>query len=119
MSRKPLTEHQISLLIKGPKFCPSTKGNYLNIKADIKEYTRKLKLKDAFHGQVFEDENLVRKKSNSTPKTKNQDLTKIIDIIEKSEPIPATNSDNLARDERKALLELKNDKEIVIKKADK
>ena len=83
MSRKPLTEHQISLLIKGPKFCQSTKGNYLNIKADIKEYTRKLKLKDAFHGQVFEGESLVRKKSNYTPKTKNQDLTKIIDIIEK------------------------------------
>ena len=52
-------------------------------------------------------------------KLKNQDLAKIIDIIEKGEAISTTNSNNLTRNLRNALLELKNDKEIVIKKADK
>ena len=34
MSRKPLTEHQISLLIKGPNSARQLRANYLNIKAD-------------------------------------------------------------------------------------
>ena len=92
---------------------------YLKTKADITDFTRKLKLKDVFYGQSFEDESLVKKKSNFTPISKNQDLLKIVDIIEKSDPINIQLQDNLTPQIRKALSELKNEKKLVIKKADK
>lgn len=89
------------------------------MKADTKEFTRKLKLRDRFHDHQFQDDSLLKKKSNFTPLTRNQDLTKIIDCIEQSDPIFKNIQDNLSSQERKALQELKNNPEIVIKKADK
>ena len=96
-----MNSNQISLLTKGPKFCPTTKGNYLNTKVDISEFTRKLKLKDIFHGHDNNDISLIRKKSSFNPITKNQELTKIIDIIEKSEPLPINMINNLTQEEEK------------------
>ena len=32
-----------SLMMKGPSLCPSTTGTYLDAKAELTEYTRKLK----------------------------------------------------------------------------
>ena len=43
LSKRYLTKFQISLLTKGPKFCPAKKGNVFEIKSDTKEFTRKLK----------------------------------------------------------------------------
>ena len=48
LSKRHLTKLQTSLLTKGPKFCPTTKGNVFDIKSDTKEFTRKLKLKETF-----------------------------------------------------------------------
>ena len=119
MSGKPLTNHQIALLTKETKFCPTTKGNYLNAKVDVSEFTRKIKLQDAFHEKINDDVSLVRKKPNYNPITKNPDLAKIIEIIERSEPTPTSMENNLTAPERRALLELKNDRKMVIKKSDK
>ena len=107
------------MLLKGPKFCPTTKGNYLTIKADTKEFTRKLKLKEKFKDQDFQDESLVKKKLNYTPYIDNQDFLKIIDSIEQCDPIYKRTEDNLTIQERKALQELKDCPDITIKKADK
>ena len=74
ISKRPLNKDEISVLLKGPKFCPTTGGNYINIKADIKDFTRKLKLKEKFNGQTFEDDSLVKKKSIYTPQTKKKSI---------------------------------------------
>lgn len=79
--------NQISLLSRGPKFCPTTKGNFLEAKADLKEFTRKLKLKEMFHNVTYEDVSVVKNKSNLNPATTNKDLSQIINIIEQSDPI--------------------------------
>ena len=84
-----MNKDEISVLLKGPKFCPTTGGNYINIKADIKDFTRKLKLKEKFNGQAFEDDSLVKKKSIYTPPTNTPDFQKIIDSIEQMELVYA------------------------------
>ena len=119
MSTRHLTEAQIKLLSKGPKFCPVTKGNYLDIKTDIKDFTRKMKLQEHFKEESFTDNSYVKKKSIYTPQIKNTDLSKIIESLEKCEPIEKVSTDNLTKSERQALNELKDDSEIIIIKADK
>ena len=101
-----MTEPQKSLLAKGPKFCPSTKGNYLDIKTDIKEFTRKLKLQEQFKDNQIIDNSYVKKKSTFTPQIKNTELLKIIDTIERCEPTEKVSQDNLSKHERKAFTEL-------------
>ena len=96
-----------------------TGGNYINIEADIKDFTQKLKLKEKFNGQTFEDDSLVKKKSIYTPQTNNPDFQKIIDSIEQMEPVCAKKQDNFTTSKRKALEDLKSDANIIIKKADK
>lgn len=119
LSRRNLTHAEISLLSKGPKFCPTTKGNFLEIKADVKEFTRKLKIMEKFHGSTYNEESLVKEKSNINPKTENKDLAKIIETIEQTDPISINLPDNLTPQERKALKDLTNYDDVIIKKADK
>ena len=105
--------------MKGPKFCPTSKGNFLEMKAALKDFTRKLKLKEKFHGATYKDESLVKNKSKLNPSTENKELSKIIEIIDKSDPIAINKADNLTPEERNALKTLKNLDDIIIKKADK
>ena len=39
----PLRDAHVNLLSKGPKFYPKAKGSNLNVKSDLREFTRKLK----------------------------------------------------------------------------
>ena len=75
ISKRSLTLGQISLLTKGPKFCPTKNGNYLEIKSDTKAFTRKLKLMEAFHDLEYHEESIVKEKSSFEPKIKNKHLT--------------------------------------------
>ena len=95
ISGRPLTPGQISLLSKGPKYCPTTKDNYINVKADIKEFTRKLNLREQFHDQSFIDTSLVKKKSNYTPHSSNKELIAITNELEECNPISKQQEDNL------------------------
>ena len=49
----PLRNAHFNLLSKGPKFCPIAKGNNLNLKSDLREFTRKLKCPEKFWGIEF------------------------------------------------------------------
>ena len=49
-----LRNSHINLLSKGPKFCPTAKGNNLNLKSDLREFTRKLKCREKVWGIKFE-----------------------------------------------------------------
>ena len=85
----------------------------------MKEFTRKLKLKETFHEHSYEDESFVKKKSKMNPKTNNKELCEIISLIENTDPTETTFKDNLSKEERKSLKELKDLDDIIFKKADK
>ena len=117
-----MTSSQISLLCKGPKYCPSTKGNYIQIKADTKEFTRKLKLREKFWESEYDDDSLVKHPSDYNPGASDNEFRKIITTIEHMDPTQVRNfSDNLTRHERVALSELRDlcNNEVILKKADK
>ena len=85
----------------------------------LKDLTRKLKLKEKFFDDNFNDESIVKSKSNFNPQTYNSDLQKIIDSIEIMEPIQKNLLKNISKSEEKALRNLISDSSIIIKKADK
>ena len=119
LSKRHLTKIQISLSTKEPKFCPTTKGNVFDIKSDTKEFTRKLKLRERFWGIEYNDESLVKSKSNINVNTAIQELSNISNILEQIKPTISNVNDNLTKQERKALKELQEDQDLVIRKADK
>lgn len=49
LSNRVLNETEIKLLSKGLKYTPTPRMNNEQLKTDIKEYTRKLRLKEYFY----------------------------------------------------------------------
>ena len=115
-----MTKSQISLLTKGPKFCPKTNGSFLKVKADTKNFTRTIKLREKFFNSSIADDSLVKSKSIFPVHTELKELRDIIDEIENTDPvIIKRDDDNITQNERIALTELSKADDIIIKKADK
>ena len=74
------------MLCKGPKFCPSTKGNYIHTKGDTKSPTRKLKLREHFWDCDYDDESIVKHSSVFNPKCEDLELNRILNVIESLDP---------------------------------
>ena len=104
---------------KGFKFTPTTRGDYFDVKRGLEELTRKIKIREAFLGQENKDKSLVRCKSNKTFASKNIDVNNLCRSIEALEPDNIDIDDNLSVAERNALADLKQNRDIVIKPADK
>ena len=119
MSKFPLSNAHVNLLSKGPKFCPTAKGSNLNLKSDLREFTRRLKCREKFWSTEFEDNSLLKSKTFHNPTKPSQELSNIINSIENTEPIKLVNENNLSKEERNALTESTNNPNIVIQKADK
>ena len=141
MSNSTLTDAQVNLLKKGLKFTPTPKGNIPEIETDVREFCRRLRLKENF----FEDDDLkssenesqpetpldspekpmVRNNSNWNPRPRRNDLLdSCIDTLTKSARQLGSHNiksckDNLSKQERQALQQLQNNTNIVIKEADK
>ena len=131
MSDINLTQAQIKLLSKGLKFTPTPNANLPDLEHDMKGFCRRLRLKENFFDNNKSDEEdtegdpLVRNKSNWNPKPKrNLLLDSCIDTLTKSSKDLGSfsiksNRDNLSKTERRALLQLQKNKDIIIKEADK
>ena len=104
---------------KSPKFCTTQKGNYLDIKKDVKVMTKKLKIIDKYKDTEWNDDSLVRNKSTKEVKTDNIWVQYIVDTLENLEPEPVDTPSNITEKERRALIQLAENRDIVIKKADK
>ena len=94
----------------------------MQIKSDTKEFTRKLKLREKFWECEYNDESLVKHPSEYNPPASDNEFRKIISTIELMDPVKVYDfSDNLSKEERTALAELKNlsNTDIILKKADK
>ena len=66
-----MTERQINLLRRGLKFTPTPKPNTIELKSDIQEFTRKLRLIEFFHSENLDNSQETRG-SVSGPLVKNK-----------------------------------------------
>ena len=107
------------MLRKGPKFIPATKGNLFSSKADIQNFTHKLIIREKFGNVPNNDESLLCNQSKRDFKANTSELAKIVDDLNNIDPGMISYQENISKNERAALSELQNNKNIVLKKADK
>ena len=138
LSSKNLTKHEMDLLRKGFKFCPSTKAyNKVNFVTDILKWFRNLRLREYFWSKRStmsenESENMDTERSplkwhikrDGYPSNNNEVLEEYIsqvttDIEIMVQDFENLNWNNLSKNEREALDKLKRNQSIVIKIADK
>ena len=96
-----------------------TKGTYIDAKKSTEEFTRKLKIKFNFHDKEFEDKSLRRNKSRNEINVRDEEMKQIIKKIQSVEPERTDTEDNLTQEERRALKDIQENEDIVIKEADK
>ena len=124
LSKRKLSESEISLLSKGLKFIPTSNTiDKAKLKIELEAIGRMLRLKWFFR----DDEkkfNPDKFKPKSTSKPRNKDAAIEIYLSSREEKlmsieIPKDKYNNLTREERGALFDLKNEKTMVIKGAEK
>ena len=124
LSRWNLTDSEISLLSKGLNFVPTSntidKGK---LKTELEALGRILRLKWHFRNEENEfDLDQFKPESSFNPRNKDAAIEIYMSSLEeklKKIEIPKDKYNNLTSKERQALYNLKNDKNIVIKGADK
>ena len=131
MSRKILTNTEYRLLGKGLKYCPKPKThNTIQLKQDIYEFTRKLRLKEFFDSTNSSEENgynSSNKKSDSKstfipPTGRESTLDFYIEAVTNEILLSDKKykyKSNMLPEEHEALRKLSQDESIIIKKADK
>ena len=123
-SRRNLTGSEISLLSKGLNFVPTSNiVNKAKLKMELEALGRILRLKWHFRNEenVF-DLDQFKPKSTFNPRNKDAAIEVYMSSFEEKLmkiEIPKDKYNNLTSKERQALYDLKNDKNIVIKGADK
>ena len=125
LSSRKLNGNEIKLLEKGLKFTPTPlKPNIQELNEDITEFTRNIRLVEYFEGNEDEnDESLVRNKSNwIPPKGRDKDLESFFSNVRDIPLHPNKNKNikyNLSKPQQNCIASLANDKNIIIKEADK
>ena len=124
LSKRKLAKAEISLLSKGLKFVPTS--NHINkakLKLELEAYDRMLHLKWYFRNDEKEfDRSKFKPKSTFNPRNKDAAIEIYLSSLEEklmNIEIPQSKYNNLARQERSALYNLENDKNVVTKSADK
>ena len=119
LSKYILSKPELSLLCRGPKFTPISKGNSLNLKNDIFDFTRSIQMQEIFYGQDYQDESLVSNKSNKQFKSKDLELQHLVKSIENIETEYKPINSKISKDEQEALPKLIRNKDIITKLTDK
>ena len=123
LSKRNLSDAEISLLSKGLKFVPTpTILNKAKIKEELEVFGRKLRLMWYFRNDDRETiSNPFQKKSKFNPKRNDASIEIYLSRLEEEILNIDTNINysNLTKEERKALYSLRDDTSIVIKEADK
>ena len=120
LSRRNLTDSEISLLSKGLNFVPTSSTiDKAKLKTELEALGRILRLKWHFRNEENEfDLSQFKPKSSSNPHNKDAAIEIYVSsLVEKLMKIEIPM--DLTSKERQALYHLKNDKNIVIKGADK
>ena len=126
LSSHKLSQDEISILEKGLKFTPTPTKPHLNeIKTDISVFTRRIQLAEFFHNTENTDDSLVRNNSKWTPPLGRS--MALDSFIKNVTGIPLANTpqttqsckSNINIKQRHAINDLINNKNIIIKEADK
>jgi len=129
LSKLTLSSGQINILLNGLKFTPTPKTNTIQLKSDIQDFSRKLRLNEFFYKEDVSDiepasSNDPLLKNNSKfypPRNRNRDLDHNIDLLSNLdlESIQIREKSNFTKHDWRELNNLANDHNIVIKRADK
>ena len=123
ISERILSKEEIEILEKGFKFTPTPNSDNLSLEKDIDEFCRKLRLREFFGREENSDDSIVRNKKGTTiQRGRNKDLDDYIDVLKSTKLSPYnknTVKNNLNGTQKKALQDLQNDPEIILKEADK
>ena len=124
LPKRKLTKAEVSLLSKGLKFVPTS--NHINkakLKMELEAYGRMLRLKWYFRNDKKEfDRNKFTPKYTFNPRNTDAAIEIYLSSLEEklmNIEVRQNKYNNLTREERSALYNLKNDKNVVIKTADK
>ena len=124
LSNRALSDSEISVLTKGLKFVATPKElDYSQIKIDLENFDRRLRLKWHFReSEEFSEYPVFRPKSKFNPRNKDIAIEVYLSKLEE-EIMKVTangnNFSNISREERAALNDLRSDRSILIKEADK
>ena len=102
LSSKTLSRYQSNIFSRGLKFTPTPKRSNIELKSNIQNYTRRLRLPEFFQNKEANDseENLFQKQSTFTPpRNRDRDLDHQIDVL---------NDFNLGKMETKSKSNLSN-----------
>ena len=123
LSSKMLCRHQTNVLLRVFKSTPTPKRNNIELKSNIKNYTRRLRLAEFLQNKEANDsENLFQKQSTFTPpRNRDRDLDHQIDVLKNLnfEKMETKFKSNLSNMEQQELSKLPNNETIVITPADK
>ena len=124
LSKRNLTENEISLLSKGLNFIPTcNKVDIAKLKLELEQFGRMLRLKWHFRDDKRDMPiNQFKTKSTFNPRNKDAAIEIYLSSLEEKLlkiEVPKDKFNNLTKGERDALYNLKNDKTVVIKGADK
>ena len=129
LSKRHLTEAEISLLSKGLKFCPTPERiDVYNVRKDIRDYIRRIRLREYFYCEDdvdgdFSEMPALRTKSTWCPeRNREMAIEAYVEALERTIPSHDLNvkcQRNLTQDEQRALENLRNYDDIIIKQADK
>ncbi|KAK3085251.1 hypothetical protein FSP39_000707 [Pinctada imbricata] len=123
LSNYNLNDSEITILAKGLKFIPSPRvyNTRRNIMKDFLEFARKLRCKYHFHKKEEKKMHPFRVNSGFVPEKASAALESYIDKtrLELTSLYIRKYHQNISNEERKALTTLKQNKDIIIKKADK
>lgn len=129
LSKRHLTEAEVSLLSKGLKFCPTPERiDIYNVRKDIRDYIRRIRLREYFYCEDrvdgdFSEMPAFRTKSAWCPeRNREMAIEAYVEALERrilSHDLNVKCHRNLTQDEQKALENLRGYDDIVIKQADK
>ena len=129
MSKRHLTEAEVSLLSKGLKFCPTPERiDVYNVRRDIRDYIRRIRLREYFYCEDevdgdFSQVPALRTKSTWCPeRNREMAIEAYVEALKKkilSHDLNVKCQHNLTRNEQGALENLRIYDDIIIKQADK
>ena len=124
LSKQNLNDAEISLLSKGLNFVPTCNNiDKAKLKMELEAFGRMLRLKWHFRNENKDiHRDMFKPKSKFNPRNKDAAIELYLSSLEEKlmkVEVPKDKFNNLTKSERKALYDLKNDKSIVIKSADK
>ena len=124
LSKRKLSDAEISLLSKGLNVVPRCNNiDTAKLKIELVSFGRMLRLKWHFRNENKDiHRDMFKPKSKFNPRNKDAAIELYLSSLEEKlmkVEVPKDKFNNLTKSERKALYDLKNDKSIVIKSADK